>query len=180
MSKKILVVASSPRRSGNSNRLAESFAKGAEQAGHHVETVYLCEKEIGFCQGCLSCQTTQRCVIHDDADMIAQRMGAADVLVFATPIYYYGMSGQMKTMLDRANPMFPSDYAFRDVYLLTAAAEDDPETPEGAVHGLQGWISCFEKACLAGSVFAGGVTNTGDIEDHPALQAAFEMGSRVC
>lgn len=106
-------------------------------------------------------------------------MGAADVLVFATPIYYYGMSGQMKTMLDRANPLFPSDYAFRDIYLLTAAAEDDPETPEGAVHGLQGWISCVEKAHLAGSVFAGGVTNEGEIEGHPALKTAFEMGSRV-
>lgn len=179
MSKKVLIVASSPRRKGNSNRLAESFAKGAEQAGHQVETVYLCEKEIGFCWGCLSCQTAKRCVIQDDADTIAQQMGVSDILVFATPIYYYGMSGQMKTMLDRANPLFPSDYAFRDVYLLTAAAEDDPDTPEGAVHGLQGWISCFEKARLAGSVFAGGVTDAGDIEGHPALQTAFEMGSRI-
>lgn len=101
MSKKVLIVASSPRRKGNSNCLAESFAKGAEQAGHQVETVYLCEKDIGFCRGCLSCQTTQRCVIQDDADTIAQHMGVSDVLVFATPIYYYGMSGQMKTMLDR-------------------------------------------------------------------------------
>ena len=99
-----------------------------------------------------------RCVIRDDADTIVQKMRAADVLVFATPVYYYGMSGQMKTMLDRANPLLPSDYIFRDIYLLTAAAEDDPETPEGTVHGLQGWISCFEKARLAGSVFAGGVT----------------------
>nr|WP_297283863.1 flavodoxin family protein [uncultured Agathobaculum sp.] len=179
MSKKVLIVASSPRRNGNSNNLAEAFAKGAAQAGNQVETVYLCEKNIGVCRGCLSCQTTQRCVIQDDADAIVQKMGAADVLAFATPIYYYGMSGQMKTMLDRANPLFPSDYAFRDVYLLTAAAEDDPETPEGAVHGLQGWISCFEKASLAGNVFAGGVTDAGDIEGHPALQTAFEMGSRI-
>lgn len=179
MSKKVLIIASSPRRNGNSNRLAEAFAKGAVQAGHQVDTVYLCEKNIGFCRGCLTCQQTLRCVIRDDADTIAQQMGAADVLVFATPIYYYGMSGQMKTMLDRANPLFPSDYAFRDVYLLTAAAEDDPETPEGAVHGLQGWISCFENARLAGSVFAGGVTNAGEIEGHPALQTAFEMGSRI-
>ena len=179
MSKKVLIVASSPRRNGNSNHLAEAFAKGAAQAGNQVETVYLCEKNIGFCRGSLSCQTTQRCVIQDDADAIVQKMGAADVLVFATPIYYYGMSGQMKTMLDRANPLFPSDYAFRDVYLLTAAAEDDPETPEGAVHGLQGWISCFEKASLAGNVFAGGVTDAGDIEGHPALKTAFEIGSRI-
>ena len=179
MSKKVLIVASSPRRNGNSNRLAEVFAKGAAQAGHQVETVYLCEKNIGFCRGCLTCQQTMHCVIHDDADIIAQQMGAADVLVFATPIYYYGMSGQMKTTLDRANPLVPAENACRDGYLLPAAAEDDPETPEGAVHGLQGWISCFEKARLAGSVFAGGVTDAGEIEGHPALQTAFEMGSRI-
>lgn len=179
MGKKVLIVATSPRRNGNSNRLAEAFAKGALQAGHQVETVYLCEKNIGFCRGCLACQKTMRCVIRDDADAIAQQMGAADILVFATPIYYYGMSGQMKAMLDRANPLFSADYTFRDVYLLTAAAEDGPEMPEGAVHGLQGWISCFEKARLAGSVFAGGVTDVGEIEGHPVLQTAFEMGSRI-
>lgn len=179
MGKKVLIVATSPRRKGNSNRLAEAFAKGAVQAGHQVETVYLCEKNIGFCRGCLACQKTMRCVIRDDADAIAQQMGAADILVFATPIYYYGMSGQMKAMLDRANPLFSADYTFRDVYLLTAAAEDGPEMPEGAVHGLQGWTSCFEKARLAGSVFAGGVTDVGEIEGHPVLQTAFEMGSRI-
>ena len=118
MGKKVLIVATSLRRNGNSNHLAEAFAKGAAQAGHQVETVYLCEKNIGFCRGCLFCQKTMRCVIRDDADTIVHQMGAADVLVFATPIYYYGMSGQMKTMLDRANPLFPSDYAFRDIYWL--------------------------------------------------------------
>lgn len=106
-------------------------------------------------------------------------MEKADVLVFATPIYYYGMSGQMKTLLDRANPLYSADYRFREVYLLSAASEEDEHTADGAVAGLQGWIDCFEKARLAGTVFAGGVTSVGEIQGHPALKQAYEMGRQV-
>ena len=130
-------------------------------------------------KGCLVCQKTQRCVIRDDADSIAQNMLTADVLVFSTPIYYYGMCGQMKTMLDRSNPLYSADYRFRDVYLLAAAAEEDEHTVDGAVNGLQGWIDCFEKARLAGTVFAGGVTAVGEIQNHPALQRAYQLGNAV-
>jgi hypothetical protein len=89
------------------------------------------------------------------------------------------MSGQMKTMIDRANSLFPRDYKFRDVYLLSAAAEDEPYVDEGAVKGLQGWIDCFEKARFAGKVFAGGVTDPGDIKGNAKLEEAFAMGKAV-
>ena len=179
MSKKVLVISTSPRRGGNSDTLAEEFARGAREAGNDVEKVALYDKTIGFCKGCLACQRTKRCVIRDDADTIAQKMLTADVIAFATPVYYYGMCGQMKTMLDRANPLFPADYAFRDVYLLAAAAEEDEHTVEGTVTGLMGWIDCFEKARLAGTVFAGGVTAVGEIQGHPALEKAYQMGKAV-
>lgn len=179
MSKQILVISTSPRKGGNSDMLAEELIRGAREAGNDVEKVTLYDKTIGFCKGCLTCQNTQRCVIHDDADTIAQKMLNADVLVFATPIYYYGMSSQMKTMLDRANPLYSADYRFRDIYLLTAAAEEDEHTPDGAVTGLQGWIDCFEKALLAGTVFAGGVTSVGEIQGHPALKQAYDMGKQI-
>ena len=116
MSKNILVISTSPRKGGNSDCLADEFVRGAREAGNQVEKVTLYDKTIGFCKGCLSCQNTQHCIIHDDAETIAQKMLTADVIAFATPIYYYGMCGQMKTMLDRANPLFPSDYQFRDIY----------------------------------------------------------------
>ena len=119
------------------------------------------------------------CVIKDDSHDIVQKMHDADVIVFATPIYYYEMAGQMKTLLDRANWLYSSDYRFGDIYLLTSAAEDDPETPEGAEHGLNGWIACFERARLAGTVFAGGVNGAGEIAGHKALQEAYEMGKKV-
>lgn len=179
MSKNILVISTSLRRNSNSDMLAEEFIRGAQDAGNHVEKITLRDKTIGFCKGCLSCQEHKRCVIHDDAPPIAQKMGAADGIVFATPIYYYEMSGQMKTMLDRSNPLFSSDYSFRNIYLLAAAAEEDPSTMDGAIHGLQGWIACFEKAHLAGTVFAGGVQTAGEIKGHSALQRAYEMGKAV-
>lgn len=179
MNKKVLVISTSPRKGGNSDTLADEFIHGAQQAGNRVEKISLHDKTIGFCKGCLACQSTGRCVIRDDADAIAQDMLTADVIVFATPIYYYGMCGQMKTMLDRANPLFPSDYQFRDIYLLAAAAEEEEHTVDGAITGLQGWISCFEKARLAGTVFAGGVTSVGEVQGHPALKQAYEMGKTV-
>lgn len=179
MSKQVLVISTSPRKGGNSDMLADELVRGAQDAGHRVEKIALCDKNIGFCKGCLSCQNTQRCVIHDDADVIAQKMLTANVIVFATPIYYYGMSGQMKTMLDRANPLYTSDYQFRDIYLLATAAEAEEHTVDGAVNGLQGWIDCFEKAHLAGTVFAGGVGAVGEIKGHPALKKAYAMGKAI-
>ncbi len=179
MSKTVLVISTSPRKNGNSDTLADAFIRGAQQAGNQVEKVNLYDKTIGFCKGCLTCQSTQRCIIDDDASAIAQRMLTADVIVFATPIYYYGMCGQMKTLLDRANPLYSADYRFRDIYLLAAAAEEDEHTVDGAVTGLQGWIDCFEKAHLAGTVFAGGVTAVGEIQNHPALAKAQELGQQV-
>lgn len=179
MSKRILVISTSPRQGGNSDTLADAWAQGAQSAGHQVEKISLSDKTIRFCRGCLSCQSTQRCPIHDDAEDIVQRMEQADVLVFATPIYYYSMCGQMKTLLDRANPLYSADYRFRQVYLLASAAEDDEHAMDGAVRGLQGWVDCFEKARLVGSVFAGGVTNPGEIQGHSVLETAYQMG-RSC
>lgn len=177
--KKILVISTSLRPHSNSEALADEFARGAADAGHKVEKITLRDKDIRFCKGCLACQKTQRCIINDDAPAIVEKMHDADVIAFASPIYYYEMCGQMKTLLDRANPLYPSDYHFRDIYMLTSAAEDEPTTSERAVMGLTGWIDCFEKACLAGTVFAGGVNNPGEIAGHPSLKSAYDMGTNV-
>lgn len=179
MQKKVLVISASPRRGGNSDSLADAFVRGAREAGHQVEKAALRDKVLEFCRGCLSCQTTQRCVIQDDAAALVRQMETADVLVFATPIYYYGLCGQLKTLLDRSNPLYTADYRFRDIYLLAAAAEEEKHTVDGAVTGLMGWIDCFEKTRLAGTVFAGGVTAVGDIANHPALEEAYNLGQRI-
>lgn len=179
MSKKVLIISSSPRKGGNSEMLAASFAKGAVEAGHSVETVYLREKKFGFCRGCLACLKVGHCVINDDAVEIAAKMHDADVLVFATPVYYYSVSGQLKTMLDRANSLYGSDYAFTKVYLLAAAAEDEPYVVEGAAKAVQGWVDCFGRCELADTVFAGGVNGIGDIAGHPSLDKAYQTGREI-
>ena len=179
MPKHILVISTSPRKGGNSETLANEFIRGAEESGNQVEKVCLYDKTISFCKGCLTCLKTRTCIIHDDAEIIAQKMKTADVLVFATPVYYYEMSGQMKTMLDRANPLYASDYAFRDVYLISTAADEDESAMHGAINGLEGWISCFSKARLAGTVFGGGVEGPGEINGRSAIKTAYEMGKAV-
>ena len=159
---KVLVISTSLRLKSNSDALAESLIRGARDAGHEVEHISLKGKDLKFCTGCLACQKTQQCVLKDDAVRIAERVKASDTLVFATPIYYYEMSGQMKTLLDRLNPLSPSDYRFRKVYMLMTAAEDEAFVPEKAVSGLQGWVDCFEKAELAGTLFCGGISEPGE------------------
>ena len=177
---KILVINTSLRTGSNSDRLAEELIRGAKEAGHQVEQISLKKKEIHFCIGCFACQETQKCVIKDDAVEIAERVKEADTLVFSTPIYYYEMSGQMKTLLDRLNPLYPSDYKFRNVYMLSVAAEDEAYVPEKAVSGLQGWVDCFEKAELAGSLFCGGINDRGEAEHHTeALKKAYEFGKTL-
>ncbi len=102
MSKKVLIIGTSPRKNGNSNRLAQEFEKGAREAGNDVDVVYLYDKNINFCKGCLACQKLNHCVIDDDANSITEKIHNAEVIVWATPVYYYEMCGQMKTMIDRS------------------------------------------------------------------------------
>lgn len=179
MAKKVLIISTSLRGNSNSDQLAEAFAKGAKEAGHQVTKITLKDKTIGFCKGCLVCQKIGHCVIADDAIEITKQMHDAEVIVFATPIYYYEMAGQMKTMLDRANSLYASDYQFSDIYLLSTAAEDAKGVDRRAISGLEGWIDCFERARLAGTVFAGGVDDAGSITGHQALETAYQMGGAV-
>ena len=177
--KKVVVLSTSLRPGSNSHALAEKFAEGATAAGNEVEFISLRGKEIKFCIGCLSCQKTGACVFKDDVPAIMDRVLNADAVCWATPIYYYEMSGQMKTLIDRMNAMYPLDYQFRDVYLLTTAAEDEEHVPQRAQAGLTGWIDCYPKSRLAGTIFCGGVNDARDIEGNPMLQEAFEMGKGI-
>lgn len=179
MSKKILIISSTPRKGGNSEILVESFTNGALSVGNTVEAIHLREKQIGFCKGCFACLRLGHCVIADDAVEIAQKMHDADVLVLATPVYYYSVSGQLKTMLDRANPIFGTDYAFTNIYLLATAAEEEETAVKGTVTAVHGWVDCFERATLSNVVFAGGVTDIGDIKGHTALEKAYQIGREI-
>jgi len=177
--KKVIVISTSLRHGSNSDMLAEKFVEGAKAAGNDVEKISLVGKNIQFCKGCMACQKLGRCVINDDVNDIMSKVLRADVVVWATPIYYYEMSGQMKTLIDRMNAMYEQDYHFRDVYLLTTAAEDEAETPKRAEMGLTGWIDCYPKSRLTATLFCGGVNDAREIEGNPKLQEAYEIGKSI-
>ena len=177
--KKVIVISTSLRAGSNSDMLADKFIEGALAAGNEVEKITLSGKSIGFCKGCLACQKLGKCVIDDDANAIMQKVLEADVVCWATPIYYYEMSGQMKVLIDRMNAMYSLDYKFRDVYMLTTAAEDEPEVPKRAEAGLTGWIDCYPKSRLAGTLFCGGVDAPRTIEGNVKLQEAYQLGKNI-
>lgn len=182
MSKKVLVISTSLRNGSNSEVLASKFAKGAKDARNVVEEVSLKGKKIEFCIGCLACQNTGDCVIVDDVKEIVQKMLTVDVVAFASPIYFYGMAGQMKTLLDRLNPMFLKAYQFRDIYLLAAAADGNETAIDGAAHGLQGFIDCFKQVKLAGVVRGVKLEASGDINSEKKCgfrKTAYEMGKNI-
>lgn len=177
--KKVIVISTSLRVGSKSDMLADKFIEGAQAAGNEVEKITLSGKSIGFCKGCLACQKLGKCVIDDDANAIMQKVLEADVVCWATPIYYYEMSGQMKVLIDRMNAMYSLDYKFRDVYMLTTAAEDEPEVPKRAEAGLTGWIDCYPKSRLAGTLFCGGVDAPRTIRGSVKLQEAYQLGKNI-
>ena len=179
MSKKVVVLSTSLRTNSNSELLAKSFVEGAKDSGNVVKYISLKNKDIRFCIGCLACQTIGHCVIKDDVADIMNSVLNADVIVWATPIDYYEMSGQMKTLIDRLNPIYSKDYKFRDVYLLTTAAEEGDEVFEKVITGLNGWIDCFEKTSIKGTVLCGGVSDSGAISGNDKLKEAYDLGSHV-
>lgn len=178
--KKVLMISTSLRKKGNSFTLAKEFERGALEAGHDVEFVSLIGKTVKFCIGCYGCFKTGKCFHDDDASMIVEKMRDADVLVFATPVYCNQICGQMKTLMDRTNPIYSVDYKFREIYLITAAAVGEESVVEGAVAGLKGWIDCFNKAEYKGCIKGVGMDNIGDAARNPkVMEEAYKMGRNL-
>ena len=98
---KITVLMGSPNRNGSTAILVENFARGAEEAGHAVDVVDVCHANIHPCTGCVKCGYEGPCVQKDDVEVIRKKLLASDMVVFATPLYYYGMTAQLKTVVDR-------------------------------------------------------------------------------
>lgn len=178
--KKVIIISSTPRKGGNSEILAREFEKGAKESGNDVEFFTLREMNYGWCKGCLACHKTNRCVIADDLQPLAQVLSKADVLVFASPVYYYSVCGQLKTFLDRMNPIYSMGHSFKDVYLISTAADEEESAVDGSVSDIQGWVDCFDGVQIKGVIRGVGADAVGTIkENEKALQAAFEAGKNV-
>ena len=181
MSKKVLILSSSPRRGGNSDTLCDEFMRGAIEAGNEAEKIFLRDKTIHYCTGCSTCSLHQKpCPQKDDAAGIIEKMLATDVIVLSTPVYFYAMSAQLKTFLDRCCGLY-TEMKNKEFYFLAAAAEGEEGRGmlERTFDNLMGFIDCLENPVIRGKVLATGVWHVGEIKGNPALQEAYEMGRKV-
>ncbi|MGN0561542.1 MAG: flavodoxin family protein [Candidatus Fimenecus sp.] len=177
--KKVLIISSSPRKGGNSDLLCDRFQAGAESAGHSVEKIFLKNYNIGYCRGCGVCNTTHKCVQADDMAALLDKMVQADVIVLATPVYFYSMDGQLKTFIDRTVPRY-TEIANKDFYYILTAADTDRESLARTIEGLRGFtLDCLPNANEAGIIYGTGAWQIGEIKATKAYTEAFEMGKCV-
>ena len=148
MTKKVLILSSSPRRGGNSDTLCDEFMRGAIESGNEAEKVFLRDKTIHYCTGCSTCSLHEKpCPQKDDAAEIIEKMVAADVIVMATPVYFYTMSAQMKTLIDRCCGLY-TEMKNKEFYFIVTAAEDDRKLMERTVDTFQGFLDCLENPTI--------------------------------
>ena len=179
MNQSVLILSASPRKGGNSDTLCDEFMRGALEAGNTVEKIFLRDYKVNYCLGCGVCNRTHQCVQHDDMAEILEKMVAADVIVMATPVYFYTMDGQMKTLIDRTVPRY-GEIQNKDFYFIVAAADTDPAMMERTIEGFRGFTEdCLSGACEKGIIYGTGAWQMGDIADSPAMQQAYEMGKQI-
>ena len=143
--KKITIVSSSLRKNSNSEILANEFTKGAKVNGNEINLINLKDIKMQFCIGCLSCGKTHKCVLKDGVTKkMLDEICSCDVIVFVTPVYYYAVSGQLKTFIDRMNPIYSMDYKFKNIY------------------DIKGFVDCYEGTKVKGTLFAGGLEKPND------------------
>ena len=175
--KNVLILSSSPRKGGNSDMLCDQFAQGASEAGHQVEKIRLAELEINYCTGCGVCfEKKMLCSQKDDMAGVLEKMVAADVIVLATPVYFYTMCGQMKTLIDRTCPGY-THIKDKDFYFILTAADTDLAAMERTVEGFRGFTDCcLTRAREKGVIYGVGAWHIGEIKKSPAMRQAFDMG----
>ena len=179
--KNVLIISTSLRAGSNSEILAHEFERGAKEANNNVEFVSLKGKNIQFCSGCLACTKNGiDCYIKDDMTELRKKVHDADVLVFATPIYYYEMSGTMKTFIDRCNPLYESDYKFTEVYLIATSAEEGEEALSRAINGLEGFVECYPRCSLKDVIDGSGINEVNEaLNFKDKMQSAYLAGKNV-
>ncbi len=179
MRKTVLVLSASPRRGGNSDILCDQFVKGAQEAGHQAEKIFLGDKTIGYCIGCETCMRNGGiCVQDDDMEGILSKMIGADVIVLATPVYFYSMDAQLKTVIDRTVARY-TEVANKEFYFIATAATNEQKLLESTIEGLRGFTSCLNRAQERGVIYGCGAWKKGDIRKKDAMDQTYEMGKHI-
>ncbi|MGN0554166.1 MAG: flavodoxin family protein [Oscillospiraceae bacterium] len=176
MSKNILIISASPRKGGNSDTLCDEFLRGTIDGGNNAEKIFLRDKMINYCTGCGVCNNTHKCVQNDDMAEILDKMVKADVIVLATPVYFYTMDGQLKTLIDRTVPRY-TEISNKAFYFIVTAADTDKAMLEKTVDGLRGFTEdCLENPIEKGVIYASGVWQSGEVKGTEYMRQAYEMG----
>jgi len=178
MSKRVLILSSSPRKGGNSETLCKEFFKGASEANHQVELISLREKKIDYCSGCYACKKSGKCAKSDDMSDVLDRMIAADVIVMATPVYFYTMCAQMKTVIDRTVARY-TKISKKEFYFIATAAVGSKGALERTIEEFRGFMDCLNGAKEKGVIYGTSAWEIGDILKSRAMQQAYEMGKAV-
>ena len=175
---KVLILSGSPRKNGNSDILCDEFARGAAEAGNHVEKIRVAEKNIGFCRACYACRGTGVCAIKDDMAEVLQKMIDADVLVLASPVYFYSIDAQLKALIDRTVARW-LEVKNKEFYYIVTAADSEKEAAETTLACFRGYVDCVDGAIEKGVIYGMGVYEKGKVKDTAAMKEAYEMGRNV-
>lgn len=179
MSKKVLILSGSPRKNGNSDTLCNEFMKGAIEAGNDVEKIFVAEKRIGYCKACYYCKDhAGECVIKDDMAEVLAKMLAADVIVLSSPIYFYSISAQLKTVIDRTVARW-LEFRDKEFYYIMTAAEDTDTVMDCTLECMRGLAECLDGSVEKGVIYGKGAYEKGEIVNLPAMQEAYEMGKSI-
>jgi len=183
MGKNILILKGSPREKGNSSVLADQVAAGAKSTGAKVESIYLHGLDIRACDACDLCEQGNGCVINDDMQGLYPKIEAADAIVFASPVYWFTFSAQMKLCIDRCYAYQSNDWKemHGKQYALILTYGDTDLYTSGGINA----ISTFETMCrflnaeIAGMVY-GTMSDVGDAEKQPELmEQAYKLGQKL-
>lgn len=179
MSKKVLILSGSPRKGGNSDILCDEFAKGAIDAGNEVEKIRVAEKKVGYCRACYYCRDHEgECAIKDDMAGILQKMIDADVLVLASPVYFYSIDAQLKAVIDRTVARWLEVHD-KEFYYIATCADEEKASVETTFACFRGYADCVEGAVEKGLIYGTGAYEKGEILSSPAMKEAYEMGLNV-
>ena len=175
----ILIFSGSPRKGGNTDLLVEAFAKGVSQK-HHVEVVSVHDYKVNPCMGCNACfkNKANACVQNDEMSLIYEKMSRADMLVIASPVYFYGLSAQLKAVIDRLHNPIRDTFRIKKMALLLVGAATLPELFDSILAQYRLCLNFFKLEDV-GHVLVRGFKDKGDIRNTDALQEAFHLGSNV-
>lgn len=178
--KNVLIISASPRKGGNSDTLCDEFAKGAKESGNSVEKIFLKDKNINYCTGCGYCNTVDytACSQKDDMSDILDKMDNADVIVMATPVYFYTMNAIMKNFIDRCCARY-TKIKNKEFYFIATAADVREQMLQRTFDGFEGFLDCLDGAVERARIYAVGVWEKGEILNTKSMKQAYDIGLNV-